>query len=277
MILSPALAVLPEARLYADSNDPELIYVDMLQPAPAQGSSVIRWLPLQEQEAYLMGEVRFGSGANGFGHIPGLPPSARLLPVPWEIAPVFVWYRQGDGIEVVARGKTSGFGPSNAVFNGSVPLDSMNTPLFLAAELVCRAQIAGATVTGKGDSRAVVAALPTVVFGAQAAWDATIGQVLLELLSGLLKDGSLSLRVELDHPQYKGAAAQTVELRELALLEWAHRIQIVIAPELTLAAPAALVETDRSNMQIPLGLDWSSGVSLPLRAVRILRLEERNI
>ena len=52
--------------------------------------------------AYLVGEVRFGPGVEGFGDITALTPGQRPVPMPWEIVPVFAWYREGDGVKVVA-------------------------------------------------------------------------------------------------------------------------------------------------------------------------------
>jgi hypothetical protein len=275
MIVAPAVSTLPTARLYADSGDTQVIYVDLLNPAPTKGNSATRWMPIPDQSAYLVGEVRFGPGPDGFTTISGLPPHTRLLPMPWESVPVFVWYRKGDGIEMVAHGKTSGFGQSNAVFNGSAPLAAMISPVMIGAELACKIQIAGAHITGKGDVDAVMASLPKASIGARAPWDATLGQVLIDLLSGLLQSGSLSLSIELENSKQKTGSAMIDELSNLALLEWAHRIQVLVGPELTLAAPAALVKSDSLAGPVSLGLDWPVGARLTLRAVRVLRSEER--
>jgi hypothetical protein len=275
LIVVPSVSTLPAARLYADSSDAQVLYVDLLNPAPVKGTSATRWMPLPEQAAYLVGEVRFGPGVDGFGDIPGMPPNTRLLPMPWAIAPVFVWYRQGDGVELVARGKTSGFGQSNAVFNGTAPLAAMISPVMIAAELVCQAQMAGVQATGKGEAEAVNVALAKSKLGQRAAWDATLGQALVDLLTSLLKDGSLGLNISLANSKDTTASARISELRDLALLEWAHRIQVLIGPELTLAAPAALVKSNSLAGPVSLGLDWPMGARLTLRTLRVLRSEER--
>src|SRR4051794_37601259 len=102
MIAAPAVAFLRNACLYRESADANTIYVDLLEPAPMRGESAIRWMPIPNSDAYLVGEVRFGPGADGFGEIPELTPEQRAIPMPWEIAPVLAWCREGDGVRVIA-------------------------------------------------------------------------------------------------------------------------------------------------------------------------------
>jgi len=263
MLTVPAVATLAHARLYGDDRDGQLLYVDLLEPAPVRGPTATHWLPIPEALAYLVGEVRFGPGAEGFGAIPAVVPGQRLLPMPWAIAPVYAWYREGDGVQVVAQGKTSGFGQANAVFNGTAPLSAMIAPVLVAAALTCPARLAGGQVQGNGQADQLAAALPQAALGAQADWDATLGAALVAWLEQLVTAGVLSLRVQ--------TAAAATELRELALLEWAQRLQPLLAPNLTLAAPAALVNNPGLATWPDLAINWSIGNSIPLRVIRVLR------
>jgi hypothetical protein len=273
LITVPSVLTLKHARLYRDSHDAQLIYCDVLQPAPMKGDSATRWMPIPGSDAYLVGEVRFGPGNEGFGEVPQLVEHQRLLPMPWEIAQVYAWYRRDDGAEIVARGKTSGFGPSNAVFNGSAPLSAMISPVLVSADLVCRASLVGASVSGKGTAGAVESALVKSALGPKAAWDASLGEVLVNVLSGLLETGDLTLQITAGSVP-PGSSASQAELRELALLEWAHRIQALLWPEQTLAVPAAVVTSMNLPDSLVLDLAWSAGSSVTLRAVRVLRPRE---
>src|ERR1051325_11698912 len=114
MIAAPPIDCSSRACVYRDTADPQALYVDLLEPAPVHGESAVRWMPIPDSSAYLVGEVRFGPGAEGFGEVPRVSPGQRMIPMPWETVPVFAWNRQGDGVRILGRGKTSGFGASNA-------------------------------------------------------------------------------------------------------------------------------------------------------------------
>ena len=274
MISLPAFSTLPHAHLYTDSADARLVYVDMLDPAPVHGDCATRWLPMPGSQAYLVGDVRFGPGKEGFGPIPPSAAGQRLLPMPWKIVPVFAWYRQGDGVHLAARGKTSGFGSSNAVINGSAPASAMVSPVLVAAELVCQAHLTRAQVSGQGDSSAVAQALEKASLGRRADWQVPLGEALVDMLSGLLDAGHMSLRVQLDNHHNDRAAERKAGLRQLALLEWAHRLQNLLAPDLSLAAPAALIPSTVLNAPLIIDLAWMAGSSVNLRCVRVLRPKE---
>ena len=274
MIRLPTFMALPLARLYSDSADARLVYVDLLDPAPVHGDCATRWMPMPDSQAYLVGEVRFGPGKEGFGTIPQCAVGQRLLPMPWKIVPVFAWCRQGDGILLTARGKTSGFGSSNAVVNGSAPASAMISPVLVAAELVCQALLSRAQVSGKGDPSAVAQALENAALGQRAEWHVPLGAALVDMLNELLESSHLVLWVQLDSQHSDQATERKAELRQLALLEWAHRVQTLLAPDLTLAAPAALIQSTKLNAPLFLDLAWMAGSSVPLRCVRVLRPKE---
>jgi hypothetical protein len=225
-------------------------------------------------QAYLSGEVRFGPGKEGFGRVPQPAESQRLIPMPWEIAPVFAWYREGDGVRLAARGKTSGFGSSNAVLNGNAPASAMISPVLIAAELVCQARLAWAQVNGKGEPAAVEQALKKAALGPRADWQMTLSEALIDMLNGLLETSELSLWVQLESVKAEESAQSKFELRKLALCEWAHRLQTLLAPDLTLAAPAALIQSTDLNAPLFLDLAWMAGSSVTLRSVRVFRPKE---
>jgi hypothetical protein len=277
MIIIPSVATLPHARLYRDSGDTQVIYVDLLHPAPAKGDSATRWMPIPDALAYLVGEVRFGPGPEGFGNVPQITVTQRLLPVPWEISPVFAWYREGDGVQVVARGKTSGFGQSNAVLSGTAPLKAMISPVLISTELMCQGRLSQGQVRGKGTPVGLDRALAQAALGRRAEWDVPLGKALVQMLAHLVGSGDLTLHIAVDHPEPKAAQVLEAELRQLALLEWAHRLQELIAAELTLAAPAALVTTTGPVSLPSFDLVWAAGAHVTLRAIRILRAADRPV
>lgn len=82
MIVVPHLRELPGRRLYQDDREPALLYVDLLEAAPVHGADPVWWLDSHPGPAYLLGEVRFGPGAGGFGELPDVPRDRRLVPAP---------------------------------------------------------------------------------------------------------------------------------------------------------------------------------------------------
>lgn len=273
MLAVPANIIHPDGRFYRDTADQQLIYVD--QPALARrDDALLRWLPIPESLAYVVGEVRFGADPGRFARLPQVVPGQRLLPMPWTVAPVYVWSRQEDGVHVVTEGKTSGFGASTAVFSGTAPLRAMISPLLVAAELTCPAHLVAGQVTGSGQPTVVSAAIAQAALGARADWAATLGAVLVALLDELCKQGVLTLQIQDSDTKTKGAVAQCQELHELALLEWAHRIRTVLAPAFTLATPAALVRTPLREPLPDLALSWRPGSSLTMRAIRVVQPTE---
>lgn len=263
MIQMPSVDGSSGQRYFADSIDPDVWYLDSLAPAPVGQKAAARWMPLPDA-AYLVGEVRFGPGGDEPETKRGMP--HRLLPVPWEIAPVYVWYRDGDRAKIVAQGKTSGFSASNAVFSGTAPLAAMVSSIVVAAELSCDAQLAAAPpmrVRGSGRVDAIQDSLQRAE-PAPADWDVTIAAVLRKLLTGAIESAALQLTID-------AAGSAIEELREAALLEWAHRILAVLAPGLTLAFPASLIPGTRLEAPLTLDLDWASDHRFRLRTVRSLQ------
>src|SRR5262249_23171569 len=155
--------------------------------------------------------------------------------------------------------------------NGTAPLKAMISPVLVSAELVCSARLTDAQVDGGGSPAAVQHSLNNAALGKRAPWDGTLGDVLVDMLTMLLASGEVSIDVTVNNPLSDAAEAQRAELCQTALLEWSHRIQRVIAPDLTLAAPAALVKCVDLVEPLTLKLDWSAQSTLSLRAVRIWR------
>jgi len=266
MITVPSIKTLPSARLYQDSSQAELIYVDLLEPAPMRAQPA-RWMPMTERDAYLAGEVRFGPGSEGFGDIPALVTGQRLLPMPWAVSPVRVWYREGERARVVAAGSTSGFGASNAVFSGAAPLSAMISPVHIGAELSCPARLSRARLRGSGDARGLSAPLMGGVYSGDDGWDVTLGDALIRRLEALLESGALALSVEGDDL----TPEELAELRELALLEWAHRLRAATAPDMTLVFPLTALGDARWAAPDSMRIEWRSGDTVTLRAIRVLR------
>jgi hypothetical protein len=264
VIVVPHLRELPGMRLYQDSGEAALVYVDLLEAAPMHGAHPVWWLDSHPGRAYLLGEVRFGPGADGFGELPGGHPGRRLLPMPWEQAPVHAWGRAGDGVRLLAEGTTSGFGAANAILNGTAPAEAVAEPVVVAAELTCRARLAGASVRGSGAAAAFGEAAAAAPMGPGTAWSATLADGLLPALRRQVARGRLALTVEA--PSTKAADA----LAELAMLEWAARMAAAAAPPRSLAGPAAAAR--RGDLPGPPDprLEWRPGDLVPLRALRRL-------
>jgi hypothetical protein len=264
MITVPLMSGFPVAKVYGDSAEAGVAYVDMLEPAAMHGTQVARWFPMPGQSAYLAGEVGFGPGAQGFGGIAESLPDKRLLPMPWKISTVYVSYREGEGSKVVAEGKTSGYGASNAVFNGNAPLAALAAPVRVAAELECEAQTT-VRVRGGGDRNAVSIALAKRISGE--GWDATVGEVLLTRFRALLERRALTLTINGD--ALTGEASEDV--MDQALLEWAHAVELHPQKSVTLAYPITALSDVRWSLNKDLALDWEPGDTIALRALRVLR------
>jgi hypothetical protein len=262
MIQIPSIGGSSGQRYFADSVDPDVWYLDSLAPAPVGQKKAVRWMPLPDA-AYLAGEVRFGPGGDDPEPRTNMP--RRLLPVPWDIAPVYAWYRDGDRARIIAQGKTSGFSASNAVFSGTAPLGAMVSSIVIAAELSCDVQLAvspSMRVTGTGRVDALQDSFRRIESGAE--WDATIGAVLIAMLAGAIGSAALQLNVD-------AGGSGGDELRDAALCEWAHRILAVIAPDVTLAFPASLISAMRLEAPPTLDLHWASGDRFRLRTVKSLQ------
>ena len=266
MIVVPSSASLPETRLYRDSVDPKVAYLDLRRAKPVRGTEAVRWLPVSPQDAYLMGEVRFGPDAEEFNQVPGLAPNERVLPMPWGAGPVWVWGRDGDGARLIAKGTTSGFGMANAVLNGTAPLGAVGAPVMLAAELTCRAQLAMAWLSGSGSPSAAESVADQARVGRSAAWSATVADALLAALEEAVRAGLLALAVEPTAP-----SSEAAEVREVALLEWARRVAVAATPPVeSLAMPAARVARLRLAAPPDFRIDWPAGTVVSFRAIRVL-------
>lgn len=251
MIIVPHIDITAGQWRYADTHDPALRYVD------GAASGRARWMPAPRERALLAGEVRFGGA--------GLPAAAGLrhVPMPWGPGPVFVWARVGDGVALVARGRTSGTGGHHAVVSAEAHAKLIIAPLRAAAELSCPAILKGAAVRITGDGAALVAALADAPTGARAAWDATLADALLSALHAAESRGALDITVE--------AAGDPGEPRALALLELARRIAAACRLD-SLAAPAALAPPLALPAPPDARLDWRDGDRVTVRAVRAAAL-----
>jgi hypothetical protein len=264
MISVPATSRLDQMLLYRDSADRQTLYLDVLRPAPVQGADIVRWQPIPPDAAYLIGEVRFGPAAEDFQSLTGTPPGMRVLPMPWLSSPVYVWSRDGDGVRRLATGKTSGFGLSNAIFNATAPARAMIEPVQVAAELVCQARLA-ADIRGGGTISGIDDALAHAQVGQRADWSATVGAALCAVLQQQLDAGNLTLVVQPGDL----ATPNAVELREFALLEWAHRIAAAQSPAIeSLALPAAQIARLQLTSTLDLLIEWRSEAIVPVRVVR---------
>lgn len=254
MITLPSSGSYPQARLYADSADPQLAYLDILKPAPVSGSHVLRWLLLPEKRAFLSGEIRYGPTTQDYTDT--FLGKARLLPMPWPSCPVHVWNLRG----LLAEGKTSGMGMSNAVLSALTPVDAVGLPLIVAAELTCKAQLVGLSVHGGGDVEAVKAAVGKLPLGD---WDTTIGDALVMALNALVERGGLTIHIEGNH-------AHQAEITQLVLLEWAYRL-LTSGSSGGLALPASHYSHLAASDSLDLNIHWRPTDFITFRAIRVIR------
>jgi hypothetical protein len=150
----------------------------------------------------------------------------------------------------------------------------MISPVLVGAELVCRARLAQAKVTGMGRPDDIVQALQSAAWGEGATWSRALGEALGELLSRLVDSGGLALEVQVDEPTPEIAEMQIAALRRLSLLEWAHRLVASVAPELTLGSPAALLKPWTIGSIPSFELSWTHGSTISLRTVRVWRPQD---
>jgi len=263
MIAVPCTAAYASARVYRDSTARDIAYVDLLEPAPVHGGRPARWFPMPGETAYLAGEVRFGPGPDGFGDVARSLPNRRLMPMPWNISTVYVWRRDGDQCQVLAQGKTSGFGASNAIFNGTAPLGAMISPVRISAELSCPAEI---TVRVRGGGAADAPAAPAG-HAPQEPWDATLGDILIAHFRRLLDQGKLTVSIQGD----RLAGHVRDDLLMQVMLEWAHRFRPQVEAPVTLAYPAGALGNVRWSLAGDMEINWSPADRITLRVVRILR------
>ncbi len=269
MIEVPADLKSSNYRLYRDSQDLQLVYVDALQPTAVHEAGAIVWRAQPtSNRAYFVSELQFGATEAGFQSVANLTCDRRTVPVSWEPSPVFAWFRQGDTAQMLARGKTSGFGSHNAVMSGTANAEVMALPIAIAGELSYSGKLAGATVRADGELIALQQVLATVPVGSRAPWAATIADVLIPTLARLVEHDGLTIKAEAVNLPLDGLS----ELKELVLMEWAHRIVQCAAIE-SLAFPAAQVKSLTLQEPLDLNINWTKGAIVPVRVVRVLRPE----
>jgi len=269
MIVVPSCSTPAPYRLYPDAEDEALTYVDTLQATPVH-QEAIRWLQLCDRQVSAVGEVQFGPDTRDFKALENQHPSARSASMPWQSGPVYVWTQQQNGIQMLATGKTSGYGSHNAVFNSTTELKTAHKRIGIAAELSCSGQLAQANLQAGGKLEVIEEALSCLPLGDRAPKMATLADVLLPVLQQLVNLKGLVILAK--------AKALSIgaleELRQLVLTEWAHRIiNACEGKPLSLAMPAAEVNKLKLNQPLNLEINWSSGEVVPIRVVRTLRVQ----
>lgn len=268
MIVIPCIAELRGgSRVYLDSDDAGLAYVDKLQPGAATEDGTLLRVAEFDGRNYLNGEVCFGPDESRLKETARHMTGKRLLTVPWEPGRVNVWTTDADGhVQRLANGVTSGYGRHNTVF--SAELGEAEAPLQVAVALHCRARLQGARVIASGlDSTAaqVAAALPV---GVHAPWTATLAEVTVAVLRELVKRRMLSLMVEARDLALPGLD----DLRELALHEWATRLLADCGHGEALAHPAATLSELSPRGDSAIDFVWQPGDTVNMRTVRSLHM-----
>lgn len=269
MIEVPADLKSSDYRLYRDTQDAELVYIDALQPVAVHEAGAVVWrAEPTSKRAYFVSELQFGATEAGFKQVSNLTLDRRVVPIPWESSPVFMWSRQGDTTQILAKGNTSGFGSHNVVMSGTANAEVMASPIAIASELSYSGKLAGATIRADGELVALQQSLAAVPVGSCAPWAATIADVLIPTLARLVEHDGLTIKAEAVNTSLDGLS----ELKELVLMEWAHRIVQSASIE-SLAFPATQVESLTLKEPLDLTINWIKGAIVPVRVVRALRPE----
>lgn len=264
MIAVPTATRYGDYRLLADSADATLFYVDILDPAPAHGRHILRWLLIPEKMGYLVGEVRFGPNADDYARLGTAAPAGRVLPIPFESVLVYVW----NPHQRLAEGRTSSTGMSNAVLNATVPVNAVGLPAVVAAELTYRATLLDASFDISVDVRALDSATDDLALGADADWSMTLADVLIPWLRAQHAAGTVHLTVR----SAKGAAE---ELETIALVELARRIAAAQdSPACKLALPASGITRLVIENATNLSTKWGGNDINRLSVVRSIRCDD---
>ena len=231
----PAISRLDQTLVYHDFADRQMIYLDVLRPAPVHGADIVRWQPIPPDFGLPESASSFGSRRRGLSETGRRVARHACAADAVGASPVYVWSRDGDGVRRFATGKTSGFGLSNAIFNATAPARAMIQPVQIAAELVCQARLA-VDMRGGGTIGAIGVALERARSASAPIGRPPLARRCARSAAAARHRGYLTLAV-----QPGGLAAPAVaELREFALLEWAHRIATAQSPAIeSLARPAA--------------------------------------
>lgn len=270
MIIVPAENYFPGGCVYRDLRDNYLRYLDNEHPHPITQQDFIRWLaPLPGENVYLSGEAHFASIKTPPSTV-SLPKEIRLLPMPWTAGPVFVWYRHAQGVQLVAHGRTSGYGASNTTFSGSVPPDIFPCSIMIAAELYCQALLEIDWVHCNINLSALNCRLNSVPISVRAIWTDTLANVLLPILIELETEEYLTL----DMSNCDQSESATAELRKLVRLEWASRIVRAQSRAISLAQPASDIHIHAVPSNFNTELNWRKSRILPLRAIRTIHFTQ---
>jgi len=272
MMCVPHIRHLNDHRVYRDSVEDGVVYVDATRPVPERPPHA--WWTKSRKEAHLSAEVRFGPVATILARVRELYPKRRVLPVDYGVQPVFAWTKGSDSIHRLPEGYSSGYGSHHAVLNGSAPQPD---DMAVAAEFSADAVVDGARVRARGDGAIILQALDERLRVEAIDWNLTIGDVMAAILSDAVDRRAAEVKVNLSNRPMDALE----EIRRLVFLTWARRMAGVLGLSTSLAEPAVRVAwsireklrargIDACANDLDLTLCWTSGDRVRTRLVKTL-------
>lgn len=261
----PSMAQLADHRIYQDAADKGLLSVAAPQPrllssgfspTPEAAKSGRRARPVRvafDPEDRRLREADFMFGGRS------------ALAMAWSGGPFYAWVRTTGGVEVVDRGRTAGAGQQVAQIHGRQPLGIELARAVAAAELVGWGRLAGIAVKAELSVASLAELREIVRIGGSAIWDATLGEALVVALEDLLRRDRLDIMVASGPTSLRGFD----EVREIVVMEWAHRL----AGSQPLSMPAAVVRELVPDRPLDRSISWQDGDTVPLRVVRSTHYE----
>jgi hypothetical protein len=209
--------------------------------------------------------ISFGPGEGTLRRVHALYNQHHASALVWLSGPFFAWARRAGGVHLIDHGDTARGRVHEAHVHGRQPDGVELTQAVAAAELVHWGRLHGATVRAAARPGVVEAVRQGARLGRRAAWTSTLGDALAAVLTDLLRRESLQITVASGPLPLRAFE----EVRELVLMEWAHRL----AGGQPLSLPAAQIGGLLADPDLDLGLVWRDGDRVPLRVVRSLRSE----
>lgn len=271
-IVAPQVVALPcevqlgDHRVYRNVLDDAQLSVDVLEARISTHAFRLAQDRRPGRRAARPVSVSFGAGDKALRSARRRFAGQRATPIRWNSGPFFAWVRKAAGVTLVDRGETRRGRMHEAHIEGVQPPGVELARAVAAAELVHYGRLDGLSVRAEASTGAIAEVCEVARLGRRAAWTATLAEAVVVALGDLLRRDRLQITVVAGSPLPLRAFD---EVRELVMMEWAHRL----AGAHPLSLPAAHVAQLFGERVVDLTINWRSGDRVPLRVVRPVSYE----
>jgi hypothetical protein len=252
-------------RVYRDVNDPDCLRVDSLDARLRTAGHGLAPRGLTEGRPARPVCVAFGPDERTLAGAHTLFSEHRATSISWNSGPFFAWVRKAGGVTVLDHGESTHVRGHEVHVYAAQPEGVELVRAVAAVELVTWGRLSGVSLKASTVGPVAREVRESARVGRRAPWSSTLGDALVAALLDLLRRDRLQITVASGPvPLYAFD-----EIRELVVMEWAHRL----AGAHPLSLPAALLSGLIHDRDIDLSIDWRDSDRVPLRTVRALRYD----